>query len=66
MTLLPLLTTNPARGPKGLHQLVVLEDVERLLQRGEVVGADQDEGGSSVAGDQDAVVFALDPPRSWG
>jgi hypothetical protein len=37
-----------------------------LLQRGEVVGAEQDEGGSSVAGDQDAVVLALDPVRHLG
>jgi hypothetical protein len=40
---------------------MVLEDVERLLQRCQVVGAEQDEGRPSVAGDQDAVVLALDP-----
>jgi hypothetical protein len=34
--------------------------VERPLQRREVVGADQGEGGSSVAVDHDPVVLALD------
>jgi hypothetical protein len=38
-----------------------LEDVEGLLQGGEVVGAEQDEGRPAVAGDQDAVMLALDP-----
>ena len=51
----------PARGAQRLDEIVVLEDVEGLLECRKVVGADQDEGGSSVAGDQDAVVFALDP-----
>jgi hypothetical protein len=54
----------PAGSAQELHQLVVLEDVEHLLQRRQVIGANQDEGESSVAGDQDPVALTLKPgPR---
>jgi len=50
-----------ARTPERLHELIVFEDVERFLKGFEVVRAQQDERGSSVAGDQDTVVLAFDP-----
>jgi hypothetical protein len=50
-----------ARTAKRLHQLIVFEDVERLLKRLEVVGAQEDERRSSIASDQDTVVLTLDP-----
>jgi len=50
-----------ARTPKRLLQIVVFEDIERLLKGLEVVRAQQDERRSSVASDQDTVVLSLHP-----
>jgi len=49
------------RTPKRLHELVVLDDVEGFFEGLEVVGTQYDERRSSIAGDQDTVVLALNP-----
>jgi hypothetical protein len=49
-----------ARMPQRLHELIVLENIEGFLERLEVVGAQQDERRSPVAGDQDTIVLAFD------
>jgi hypothetical protein len=51
----------PARTAKRLHQFIVFEDVEGFFEGVEIVGTQEDERRSSVAGDQDAVVLTLDP-----
>jgi hypothetical protein len=51
----------PARTAKRYHQLIVFQDVEGLFEGLEVVGTQEDERRSSIAGDQDAVVLTLDP-----
>jgi len=48
------------------HQLRIAQDVERLLQRLEIVGADQHERRSAIAGDQNPFVVSLDPIRELG
>lgn len=63
--------TLPARslltGPsKRCHQVVVAGDLEGLLERFEIIGADEDEGGPSVASNQHAFVLALDPVGEVG
>ena len=50
-----------SRSSKRLHQVVVLEDIQGFFEGLEVVGAQEDERGSSVASDQDAVVLTFDP-----
>ncbi len=49
----------PARTPKRVHQIVVLEDVEGVFEKLEVVQAREDERGSPIASDQDALVLPL-------
>jgi len=50
-----------ARSSERLHQIVVLEDVESLFERLEVVRTQQDERRSSITSDQDTVVLSLHP-----
>jgi hypothetical protein len=58
----PLAVLNiPARTPKRLHQIVVVEDVQGFLEGLEVVGTQEDERGPPVARDQDTVVLTLNP-----
>jgi len=56
----------PARTPKRLHKLIVLENIEGFLERLEVVRTQQDERRSSVPGDQNTVVLALHPVGEFG
>ena len=51
----------PARPSKRLHQIVVHEDVQGFFKGLEIVGTQQDERGSPIASDQDAVVLPLNP-----
>jgi hypothetical protein len=51
----------PARPPQRPHELVVFEDVEALFKGLEVVRAQEDERGPSIAGYQNAIVLTLDP-----
>jgi hypothetical protein len=51
----------PAWPSKWLHQFIVFEDVAGFFEGVEIVGAQEDERRSSVAGDQDAVVLTLYP-----
>ncbi len=53
-----------SRSPDGFRQLRIAQDVERLFERLEVVGADQHERGSPVTGDQDPVMILLDRSAS--
>jgi hypothetical protein len=56
---LALLSVTP-RTPKRLHELIILEDVEGLFKGLEVVRTHHDERGTSIAGDQNAVVLEFD------
>jgi len=43
------------RTAQGLHQLIIAEDIEGLLERLEIVRTHQHERRTPVSGDQDAV-----------
>jgi hypothetical protein len=50
-----------ARRSQRLHEINVFEDVEGFFEGLEIAVVQEDERGSSIAGDQDTVVLALHP-----
>ena len=55
-----------ARSLNGRHELGVAQDLEGLLERLQIIGADEDERRPAVPGHEDAIVVLLDSVSQLG